>query len=586
MREVRSGPHVTAARPRVGPDARSRSYWKHLMLSSFLQRRSAPALSLFTVLALGCGSTVNLTPADASPPVDGGVPTEARTLELLGPSSLELVYDDAAELSVQLTGLDGAPVEGADVSFTLDGNANDSTLGTLSDTTDMAGLAQGRVLAGRTATTFRVRVAATGAASVFVQVSVSGNGFGAVDARLIYRSARTLDHLEARLFAGSSCAAAVAGDLIPDRSLSLLPDASQALFSGLPARVRYALVVDGVGAEDVTLGRGCLEDVLVTEAETSLVDVRIEDLPLDPVGEYDTTISLSAGSLSATLADALRLEADTQVADAGGDVSVLLDALNSYFLDAGDLPSAALLAAERAGTSLEVDLDARLIVDAAGPSVAMAELADSVDSELARVEINGVLTLGPDGVLSFRARQVSAGQAGTPLALLDLASLGVHLRTEFVANLLPGEDAARIESLDIQLPGGVLSRARISATALAAGLDSAAPWLAARAGCDSFAAFLSEDPALASSCDAGCAAVVCEDAMASLWVSMRPAFDRLDIERAGVNLSGRVEFLEETGDLRVDRLSATGLVARTTGESASSDRLEASVEGNRAAFLP
>ncbi len=538
------------------------------------------------MLALGCGSTVNLTPADASPPVDGGVPTEARTLELLGPSSLELVYDEAAELSAQLTGPDDSPVEGADISFTLDGNANDSTLGTLSDTTDMAGLAQGRVLAGRTATTFRVRIAATGAASVFVQVSVSGNGFGAVDAQLTYRGARTLDHLEARLFAGSSCATAVAGDLIPDRSLSLLPDASEALFSGLPAQVHYALLVDGVGAEDVTLARGCLEDVLVTEAETSLVDLWIEDLPLDPVGEYDTTIRLSAGSLSATLADALRLEAGTQVADAGGDVSVLLDALNRHFLDAGDLPSAAVLAAERAGTSLEVDLDARLIADAVGPSVAMAELADSVGADLTRVEVNGVLTLGPDGVLGFRAREVSAGRAGTPLALLDLVSLGVHLRTEFIANLLPGEDAAQIESLDIQLPGGVLSRARITATALAAGLDSAAPWLAARAGCDSFAAFLSEDPSLASSCDAGCAAVVCEDAMASLWVSMRPTFDRLDIERAGVHLSARVDFLEETGDLRVDRLSATGLVARTTGESVTSDRLEASVEGNRAAFLP
>jgi hypothetical protein len=556
------------------------------MLSSFLRRWGASALVLLAVPLSGCSGALDLTPRDAAPASDAGVPAENRLLELLGPNSLELVYDEAVELSVQVTNVSGSPVEGADVSFTLEGNANDSTLGTLRDTTDMGGVAHGRVLAGRTATTFRVRITSPGAAPLFVQASVSGHGFGAVDAQLVYGGMRALTSLEVQLFAGSSCSMALAGDSPADRRSSLSPSETGVLFTGLPALVHYALVVEGVGASGVTLARGCLEDVLVSEDATTSVNVSVEDLPLDPVGEYDTTFSLSTGALATTLAAALRADAETRVADSGGDVSILLDALDAHFLGEGDLASSAVLAAERAATSLEADLDARLVADASGPSVALADLADAIEADLARVEVDGVFSLGPDGGLSFRATQVSAGEAGSPLALLELASLGVHVRTDLAASLLPGEDAAQIDSLSIQLPGGVLTQARIQATALAAGLDSAAPWLSARAGCDSFAAFVAGDPALGSSCDATCAATACGEAMADLWNSMTPTLDRLDLERSGVRLSGRLEFVEETDDLLVDRVSAASLVARTTGDSATSDRLEASVEGNRAAFLP
>jgi len=536
-------------------------------------------------LAMGCGGTVDLTPHDAGPTLDGA-PPEARTLELVGPPSLELLFDEAAELSVRERDTAGLPVPDADIAFALEGNANDSTLGTLGATTNMDGLARGRVLAGHTATTFQVRITATGAAPLYVQVSVSGHGFGQVDASIDYAGRRPVDHLEAMLFAGAGCATALMGSLAPDRRSALGAGVSQVLFTGLPALVRYSLAVEGKGPTDVTLARGCLEDVLVSEGATANVSVTVQDLSLDPSGEYDATLSLTTDTLATTLSDALRTGAQTQIEDAGGDVSVLLDALNRHFLAAGDVTSVALLAAERSTTSLEADLDARLIADGSGPSVAFASLADAVDRKLARVEVSGVFTLGPDGGSSFTATQVSAGEVGSPLVLLDLASLGVHVRTTLSSALLADADGARIDAFDLQLPGGVLSEARVHAMALAAGVDSAAPWLAAHAGCDSFAAFLAADPALHVSCDASCADDVCTDAMESVWIGMSSTLDQLDIERSGVELSGRLDFIEDTGDLRVDHVSATALTAVTTGEGAGSDTLGASVQGSRAAFLP
>ena len=310
------------------------------------------------------------------------------------------------------------------------------------------------------------------------------------------------------------------------------------------------------------------------------------DLPYDAVGEYDTSLSLSMDALSREVSDTLREAASTNVSDHGGDVSILLDGLNQHFVDEGDVAAVALLAADRATTSLEADLDARLLTDGAGPSIAMNALADELGTSLARVEVNGFFTIGPDGVLSFRATQVSAGGVDSPAALLDLAPLGVHARAELTASLLPMGGGAQLDSLTVQLPAGVMAQARMRATALREGLDATAPWLVERASCDSFASFVAERPTLAPLCDSACALTVCGQAVGDLWVDLAPALAELDVQRSGVDIRGRLELLEDTGDLRVDRIHAARLSASTTGEAATPITLEASVDASRTAFLP
>lgn len=547
--------------------------------------RTVGVLALFA----GCGTQVgNGRPMDGG--TDAGPAPTAAELTFEGDSELGLVFGETAELRFRYREADGAPIGGATLDFALDGSAHDSTLAQIDALTDADGYATATIIAGSTAAAFRVRASAERAAPLFVDVAISDTGFGTLVVDVGYGGERSVARLGVDAFASQGCDAALAPDATADRSALLELDAEDVPFFGLPAEIPYAVVVRGLGADDTTLARGCVDDVLVDADSESRIEVTVDDLDLLVEGGYAAQVRIDSRATATTLSEWVRSVGLSAIEGVGGGAHLLLDSVEAQLRSVGDFTTVDAIALDRATADLETELDRRLRAVEVGPSVAVNEVADMFALRTERIDLSGTLVVTPGGepLSLFVIEQVTAGSSDgvAPLVMLDLAAFGPPPVAAVTASLDAATDTITMSRLDIDMPLGSIARATLAAVALERGFESVDDIMLSVGGCEALETLARERPSL-SACDGECIATSCDLAFATVMTILQLSLDEVNFTRSSMHLNGELDLADDDGDLIVERIAGGSLVGSWTGvTSLEDDELAGSFEATRTALIP
>ena len=520
--------------------------------------------------------------------LDGGVGSDAGgpmgVLTLESASSFALRFGEQVDIEVRYTEL-GAPVPGVPIRFALEGRAHDSAVADLSVETDADGRARTRVIAGSTASAFRVRVSAERAAPLYVNVSVGNEGFGTIVVRAEYDGART-EPLRRIIEVYSRMSCSDERPPFPDISAVLdEPSVLEARFRTLPAGITYAIFGRVEGRAGVVLARACADGVSVVRDEETLVDLQFDDEPLVLEGEYAARLSLDAAASSTWAADLAHAAVTDAIGAAGGAAALYLDALDAELRDRGETVAADALASERASGVPEAALQASLEEAESDPAAALAAHIDALGARIAAIEIGGPLSLSVvDGapVATWSASELSLGMSAPdwPALTIDPAAAGLVLEPALALSG-PAGDTLALESLGFSLPFGALARAAIDAETSARGVASPGELLASGAGCTAFAAWIADDPIVGPACVDDCPRAACVRALDGLVEAALSAIETSASPRRSVELSGSIAMLDENGDLVVDVLSAGALSGTYVGSDGEGDPVGAVLRAMR-----
>lgn len=516
--------------------------------------RYSPALRvaplLLALVTSACGSTTTAAP-DASYE-DATIAQERRVLEFqTEPLALSPVTE--ATLSVRL--LDGetsTPVEGADVTFALEGAPLGSTLRHLDAITDAAGVASVVLVAGPNATAFQVRATATYADPALLDVSV-GDAFGALSVRVASEQSRLTGPYVVRLHASTSCSAT--SDATASTSRTLGSDASATTFARLASAVPWTVevIARAPSGSGPAIVRGCTDGVVIDAEQTVETTVAVRDIAYGVEGSYTATWTFDATAAIGSLDSAL-----TSIALFGSgtdsDADMLLTAIATELAARGDDAALSTLTSLRA-SGLDERLAARLVSVGATLGGPLRACADTTATDLASVRLSGPLNLA-----SWNARwttsDVVAGTLSLALAL-DAA--------ESVYALGPS-DAISFEALHVGLGAGSLWRAAFLAELdRTLGAASLGDYVAGSAACSATSDLLVEEGIAA--CDGTCVVDACTrlgNAASSLVDVLVVA---ADTNVATLVLAPAGTLADLDGDLAADSISATETHATWAGAS-------------------
>lgn len=479
-----------------------------------------------------------------------------------------LMPADEVEIVVRYVDENSAPIDNAAVSFTLIGNAQDSGLSRLTTTTDGAGHATTRLIAGVRAASFQVRVSASGAQPVVVDAAVSDRGFGNLRVTAAYAGKRLVTQRRVLLFAGKSCAEVVSASS-PDRQSNLTAVSDEARFIGLPAETRYAVLALGAGAPAIVLAQGCVDDVAIAADSEASVSVALLDFDLSPWGDYTLNVELDTHVVAQELSDHVRNHA---MPNAPGVTMTpaqrLLSALEETLrLDPEALPQLAAADALRELRDMG-DADAELqaeIEDAQnGPAETQAWLADRLMDELDTVTLTFDLRIedGPsEPSIAWTLRK-----AATP-SLLAQGGLIEHVIVEPSASMASPDflwsrdemtatggapavfGALSVEVIDALIDGG----GSLDDT----GRQDARNLL----GCTQLVAWVQQQPLVQSACDDACVNTACDRTLSALLSSLQTSLVALDVTRSVMTVGATFDLLDTNADADVDELATDACMA-------------------------
>lgn len=551
------------------------------------------ALFLLASAALAAcagGTTVEL---------DGGGPdapmAPSSAITIVGPTTIALAPTQSAPFVARWTDASGAPVEGRDVTFALEGMPRDSSLFALGARTDARGEVEGTVIAGTLPATFRVRVAAPGATPAYVDVAVGPEGFGSLLVSVEGGDARTVTRRVVRLHLADHGGAEIAcddalGRADADRTRAV--DASgQAAFATLPAAQSFTVVARGENDRGTIVAEACASGVRVTADSETRLTLALVARQLGVEGEYAAFVELSPGSSPAGAIDALSVALEASVLAAGGDGALLLDSLEAELRARHASAAADALARERVTGEPDAALAARLELGGESPSHAAGWLLGEVGALSSSIAVSGTLAIAraePTGSLATFTREgLVIGPAGAERVMLDLSALGVEARAPAALRWFGDEDRLEADELRIRMPLGKLVRAAFAGVARTRGAPDAAALLVDRAGCGALDAWISEQDEIAAECDATCVAEVCKGAIESVLGLVATGAAPLDEMRASLVLSGSMTSEDADGDLTVDALRAGVLSGGwRSADGATSEPVDASFSGTRLSPLP
>ncbi|MAQ13958.1 MAG: hypothetical protein CMN30_04080 [Sandaracinus sp.] len=495
--------------------------------------------------------------------LDGGAMdaavVEARSLEIVGDPTVSLAGGDTADLTVQLRDPSGAPLAGETVRFALDGRAHDSTLETVTATTDAMGLAHSALQAGTVVAAFRVRASADDAASVSFDVAVGDAGFGSMQVTPEYVGEReTLPRVVVGLFADADCEDDFVRRDPGDRLQVLSEDDELVRFLGLPAGVSFAVAVRAEGEGGTVLAWGCEDRIAVEALETTDVDVTFDDEPLVVDGSYQTT-SVFPTTTGEDVATALEGARDALLP--ASDATLILDAAEATL-------SGAEATELRAARASGFDATYQTALESLGPAAAHEALIDRLRTELTSLTVVGRLR-ATEGELDFSVLRLGMGAGELEVALTELT-----IETSLDATL--DSEELRVSELLIDLSASELVRALATREAFDRLLDGPSAWLASAASCAAL-----PPPEEPIGCDAVCLQAACRTVLADYWTAALTVIEALDQERSTLELDGSANVADLAGDLQVDTLEGS-LAGEWTGPSATSpEALEGTFSGER-----
>lgn len=525
-------------------------------------------------VAVGC-SGPRYVSLDAETP-DAAAPI--GTLSLLSPASLMLRPGQTATIDVRFLDGSGAPRAGVAIAAAIEGTALDSTLGSLGATTDASGTAHASVVAGTSASTFRVRLSAREAsAPVFVDVGV-GASFGSLLVHAPYTGTRPVTSRTIDVVPGTSCATLVA---MPPESggRTTFSPTDDVTIGALPTSLAYAVLVRASGDLAVEAD-GCVEGVMLTPDTSTRVDVTLAEVPLGLEGGYDVDLTLSAsGAIEARMqewASTLR----GVVGDRGGDATILLDSIEAELVRAGHATDAADLHTLRVAGSLDAALATQLAADGAAPTEEMASLVDEAGTALDAPTVRLSLQVGTmrNGSMTTVSVATSDGRGGV-VSLVPLAAMprpimpALHLDASFT---FAGPVDTRPGALGLAWIDAVAA-ARTHGTGLTDVIGAA---------CDSLETFAAGDGATALvACDGACRASACTAALAELSAMLVATSVTVDQDIDHLALAATVTARDADGDALVDHLEGTlrGQLVKADGSLLGSvDAVSGTLTGSRA----
>lgn len=507
--------------------------------------RFAPAvvaIGLATSVA-GCARDTHIL-LDGGPPPDG--PAALATLSVVGPTSLTLGLGERRSVEVLLRDAAGAALFGETVSFSLDGTPGDASIDTLEATTDAAGMARVGLVAGTMPATFRLRVAHPRARLVFVDVSV-GAAFGTLRVEPRYAGTRALAETIVHVITDRGCAAALESPG-GGRERALAIGAREVELTALPLGLVYTVLVRGISGSGALYAVGCLDGVELMPDLPTNVAVTLTDTALGYDGRYLLRLSLDASGAVASAAGSSEL--GVALGGGDGDAERLVEALAAT-LEAQSHPGEAAdlrAAAGSAATSLAAALDA----EAAAPSAELVARVVEAETIVGTLELGGWMSIGITGEPTIRIGDLVLGGPDTTVALDAAAHLGAT--PELTSTLDQAAGTLRLTHLALDAPLGALLVAVARARAEDGGGRSLARALDVGA-CGALAAFVASQPAIAAVCDAACASLACDAALAATVSVLDIEATALDERRARVVLAGVLVGGDTDGDAHNDRFT-------------------------------
>ena len=263
--------------------------------------------SILTIaLATSCGGDLGSTNYDPGDPR-----LEEALLEVVPPSSFNLVYEQEVELRVRYLFEDGAPISGAPIEFAIDDAAVDSSLAGRTATTGADGIASMVLRAGLTNARFTVSATPPRGLPVSFIIAVNDENAGSISIDMRYSGSQAFDRFTPHLFHGVDCAT-----LSPDR-LGMAIEVGAPVtrlvdrpgFAGVPADTGYVVAVVAEIAGEIA-GFGCRVGVDVFRNMETVATVEILDWapPLGFEGVYDLRNTFDfTGALPESVATALNV---------------------------------------------------------------------------------------------------------------------------------------------------------------------------------------------------------------------------------------------------------------------------------------
>lgn len=540
---------------------------------------------------LGCSSTV--APQSSGYEPNAGYPTFADSQDAgvperflsASPTALHLQPGAQAELTVRVKDLDGDPVQGATVSFSLAGPSGDTGLTALTVVSDKHGAATNSLRAGELGADFELRVATVGADAVFIPVTVTPAGFGTLIGTANYAGAHTPSTLTLLAFEGGDCESlqrqtTPADVSLAERALELTYNfaaqdtAPTEISFYLPADKSYALLAQALGPNATVLASGCVAGIALEENSTATANVPLVDNPHTPEGTFNLTFKLDSSTAAAELGTHLRtaLEArlledlnngtETYAPTERGPL-FLLNSLQSVLSESED---EATVTTQVATASHVTALDTYLGNALTGPDVAIEALVTAASDGLAELTVAGQIALAAKSTSTTVAQWTPGSVTGSPASAsqpmsaprfeLDLNSANWEADT-------PEQPAGSLDfgEVRIPLPLGALGNQALRTFAG----QGTTPTITKSLGCDALAAFWQERPVelQAAICDEACLAAACDRALSSLLTTAEQTLIGAEGNPSPLPETGTVslqlKMRDPSGDLRPDILTATAL---------------------------
>ena len=312
-----------------------------------VSRWTAAVTLLVGLVFLGCGDSRLTTTGAGSPDQtrerpaydpdrgsnpytpDGGTPNGGPRccvlVPAMGDTNVAVGFDGSIDLGVYLFSLQsGEPVADETIEWRLEGDGSaGARLAAASSITDLSGLAQIRFNAGEAAAEFRVVASHPGANEVEYTVTVLDLPIGSIEVSVSHPAAAIYDvsPINVRLYKREDlqCSFLMPGQYPADFfvQIDLESTSERATFDSLLADSAYTVVATGFGAIGEIAAQACLDDVFVEEGITRSVELVLQLLPLNPIGEYDvqswwdfTDALLETGSVGRIIVDILDLFED------------------------------------------------------------------------------------------------------------------------------------------------------------------------------------------------------------------------------------------------------------------------------------
>ncbi|MBN1947256.1 MAG: hypothetical protein JW797_16420 [Bradymonadales bacterium] len=254
-----------------------------------------------------------------------GEPVGPRDYVLLpaqGNTDLIVGYESSQELGVYLYSLaDGQPVPDALINWLMEGDGSgNAQLNARNTYTDTYGLASVRFNAGNVPTEYSVTASYPGANNVVYQLTVMDLPVGSLEVTVRHPSASIYDvsPINVRIFPRQELQCSfLSPGMWPAEyfaQVDIANTSETARFDNLLAGDAFTIVATGFGAIGEIAAQACQDDVFIEENVTRNIEMVLQLLPLNPVGQYDAQswwdlrqALLETGSVGSIIMDILDL---------------------------------------------------------------------------------------------------------------------------------------------------------------------------------------------------------------------------------------------------------------------------------------